>query len=299
VIVDVLGWFPTDGPFTGLTPARLIDTRPGGPTTDGLGSGGGALRANSTATYQISNRGGIPASGVSAVAINLTAASTTASGYLTVYPFGSAKPTASNLNFTRGQIVPNMAIVPLGPDGRITVYNFSGTTDVVIDVLGYFTTGTAFTGLTPARLLDTRIGFPTTDNLFDGTREVIADTVNNVRIGARPGVPADAGSVVLNVTVTGSTGPGFLTIYPTGAKRPTASNLNFTAGATVANMVTVPLGNGGQIAIYAGVSSVDVIVDVLGWYPNQPTPPPTTALRSPWATLVGTISQLPMSISRL
>jgi len=101
-------------------------------------------------------RGGVPASGVGSVALNVTVARPSEAGFVTVWPAGQPRPNASNLNFTPGQTVPNMVIVPVGAGGQISIVNESGTADVLVDVLGWFPVGASFTGLAPARLLDSR-----------------------------------------------------------------------------------------------------------------------------------------------
>ena len=63
VIVDVLGWFPTGGSYTGLTPARLMDTRPGFPSIDGQFSGGGVIGEGGVLNLTVTGRGGVPAIG--------------------------------------------------------------------------------------------------------------------------------------------------------------------------------------------------------------------------------------------
>ncbi|MEZ5208527.1 MAG: hypothetical protein R2690_16505 [Acidimicrobiales bacterium] len=80
------------------------------------------------------------------------------------------------------------------------------------------------------------------------------------------GIPADADAVTLNVTVTNTTAPSFLTIYPNGDTRPLASNLNWSAGGTIANAVTVKVGTGGKIRVYNPTGQVDVIIDAVGYY---------------------------------
>ena len=87
-----------------------------------------------------------------------------------MWPTGVGRPTASNLNFTPGQTVPNMVIVPVGNNGQISIYNNTGTVDVVVDVLGWFPTGGAYTGLTPARLVDSRIPDPLPPFAIGATR---------------------------------------------------------------------------------------------------------------------------------
>jgi hypothetical protein len=87
----------------------------------------------------------------------VTVTNPTVAGYVTVWPAGQPIPTASNLNFVPGQTVPNMVVVPLGANGQVSIFVNGGTADVIVDVLGWFPTGMAFSGLTPARLMDTRL----------------------------------------------------------------------------------------------------------------------------------------------
>jgi len=82
---------------------------------------------------------GIPGSGVSAVLMNVTAVSPDVGTYVTVYPTGGDRPLASNLNAAQGQVIPNMVLGRLGPDGSVAIYNNAGTVDLVADVMGYFT----------------------------------------------------------------------------------------------------------------------------------------------------------------
>jgi Tol biopolymer transport system component len=261
---------PGDPVFQGLTPARLLDTRsgPGIATTDGQALGGGVVAAGGTVNLTVTGRGGVPATGVSAVALNVTVDQPTAAAFVTVYPTGSARPTASNLNMTAGKTIANMVIVPVGTNGQVTLFNSAGTTHLIADVLGYFPTGSV-NGLVPARLMDTRAASPTVDNQFAGTGAVGAGSVTNLKVTARGGVPASGvAAVALNVTVTEPTASSFVTVYPTGSTRPTASNLNMVAGQTVPNMVIVPVGTGGQISLFNLAGSTHLIVDVLAWFPS-------------------------------
>lgn len=94
--------------------------------------------------------------------LNVTVTDPTAFGYLTVWPQGASRPLASTLNFGPGDTTPNLVVVPLGPSG-VSVYNSSGRSDVVVDLLGWFPVDSSFHGLTPARLVDTRT-FPHPDD---------------------------------------------------------------------------------------------------------------------------------------
>lgn len=277
VAVDLLGWFPSGPGYKGLTPARVLETRPSLTTVDGQFSGTGKLNARATSNLTLVGRGGIPSTGVGAIVVNVTATNPTAAGFLTVFPAGQNRPTASNVNFVKGETIPNMVIVPVGAGGQVSIFNgSSGTTDVVVDVLGWFPTGSSFTGLNPARLLDTRSGYSTVDGRFSGggTIPTSPTTFLNLTVTGRGGVPTtDVGAVALNITVTNPTGPGYVAVFPQGGFS-ASSSVNFVAGQTVPNMVIVPVGGHGQISIQANFASSDIIVDVLGWFPN-PTIPPT------------------------
>jgi hypothetical protein len=248
--------------YNPLVPARILDTRNG---TGGVTS---PVGPNSTISVQISGQDGVPASHVQAVVLNLTATNATASSYLTAYPTGSAQPLASNLNFVAGQTIPNRVIVKLGTGGKINIYNAYGNVHVVADVGGWFTDGTdataigaVFTGLTPNRLVDTRNG-------TGGFSSPIAPNSSiAVMVAGKGGVPpTGTTAVVLNVTATNATSPSYLTVWPDLTTRPLASDLNFVAGQTIANLVIVKLGSNGKVDIYNAAGSTDVIVDVVGWY---------------------------------
>ena len=255
MVIDVVGWFPDNQSFVGLTPARLADSR-NNPTIDGLFSNTGPIPQSSFSNVTVLNRGSVPAAGVSAVALNVTATNPTASSFLTVWPSLTPRPTASNLNVVAGQTVPNMVIAKVGDNGQVSIYNNTGSVDVIVDVLGWFPAGNTFTPMIPTRLLDTRL-----------TSSLVAGTVTDVPIAGQPGgPPVGAAAVALNVTITNPVGPSFLTVWPAGAKHPLASNLNFATGQTVPNLVVGKLGTGGKISLFSPVAA-DVVIDVLGWFP--------------------------------
>jgi hypothetical protein len=127
------------------------------PTIDNQFSGGGPIGAGGTLELTVTGRGGVPVSGVGAVALNVTVTNPSAGSYLTVWPTGEARPTSSNLNFSAGQTVPNMVITKVGAGGRVSIFNFAGAADVIVDVLGWFPSSSGFAGLNPARLADSRV----------------------------------------------------------------------------------------------------------------------------------------------
>ncbi len=139
------------GMAAALTPARILDTRSGNGAS-------GPVKAGQTVKLQVEGRGGVPASGVAAVVLNVTVTQPTAAGYVTVWPDGATRPPTSALNFSPGETIPNLVIAPVGADGTVDLYNgANGTIQLVADVSGWFSTGTAVAGgltpLTPARHL--------------------------------------------------------------------------------------------------------------------------------------------------
>ena len=246
---------PGGGRYTPLTPARILDTR------TGEGGFGAPIGPGGSIDVQITGRGGVPATGVSAIAMNVTVTQPTGAGYLTVAPAGKPRPFTANLNFTPGQTVPNLVVVKLGAGGKVSVFNSSGSTHVIFDVAGWYAdsgTGNAgrYTALVPARLLDTR-----------GGQRLGPGGSMELQVTGRGGVPA-AGvqAVVLNVAVTQTTGHSYLSVFPAGVPLPLAANLNWTPGETVSNRVMARLGTGGRVTIYNNAGETDVVVDVGGWY---------------------------------
>ena len=249
--------------YVPLTPARLLDTRTGE---------GGNLSPLSTDWFtelDVTGVGGVPETNVTAVVMNVTAADPTSGGYLTVWPSGEPRPTVSSLNFVPGQIVPNLVTVKVGANGRVNIYNQLGSTHVIADVAGYYTTvppgnGGKFTALTPSRILDSRegVGAPPAA-LAQG--QSIDLTVTGV--GGVPSSGVEA--VALNVTVDAPTAPGFLTVWPTGVARPNASTHNFVPGLTVANMVIAKVGANGKVSIFNSAGETQVVADVIGYFSSN------------------------------
>ncbi|GGF42586.1 hypothetical protein GCM10011519_15540 [Marmoricola endophyticus] len=112
--------------------------------------------------------------------------------------------------------------------------------------------------VSPARLLDTR----TTGGMVGAGGTV---TVQAAGEGGLPG--SGIAAVVVNLTVTGPTGPGFLTAYPTGSQRPEASSVNYAKAQTVANQAIVKVDEAGSFTIYASAGT-HVLVDVTGYVPD-------------------------------
>jgi hypothetical protein len=191
------------------------------------------------------------------------------------------------VNFVAGDIRANLAQVALGSTGQVSIFNHAGSTQVIGDVQGYFAPATSarglFNPLTPARLLDTR-----TDT--GGHRGPLGPASSlQLQVTGRGGVPAEGvEAVILNLTVTDPTCPAplssncsFLTVWPTGAPQPVASNLNFGAGQVRAVRVIVPVGAGGKVSIFNHFGDTDVVADVGGWFTDGTNPTATGDVYTP------------------
>jgi hypothetical protein len=117
-----------------VTPARMLDTR-----TAPQSVPPGKVQQNAQALVTVTGIGNMPPSGASAVAVNTTVTDPTANSYLTVFPSDvGSPPTASNLNFSTGQTVPNLVMVKIGADGKVKAYNAAGQVHVLFDAVGFF-----------------------------------------------------------------------------------------------------------------------------------------------------------------
>jgi hypothetical protein len=245
-----------DATYHPLSPARLLDTR------IGIGLLPGRLGPGGTLDLKVTGVGGVPATGVTAVALNV--AVTNASGplsWLAVWPKGSPRPNASNLNFSAGVSISNLVMARVGADGSVSMFNNLGSVDVVADVQGWYSDsaagGSTFVPVNPARVLDTRAGAPLGPQ---GTLQL--------QVAGAGGVPpSGVTAVVLNMTVDRASGPeSYLTVWPSGGARPTASNLNFSSGPPSTNLVVAQVGADGKVSIYNNLGTTDVIADVAGWF---------------------------------
>ena len=239
-------------------------------TIDGQYAATGRIRSQDTFNLIVAGRGGVPERNVGAVALNVTATAASRSSFLTIWPTGEPRPTASNLNFSPGQTVPNMVVAKVGDGGMVSIYNLGGSVDVVVDVLAWFPTTSGYSGLSPARLLDTRPGLSTVDGRYRGSGPVGSEETSELAVVGRGGVPANGvGGVVLNVAAVAPTAATFVTVWPTGFPRPTASNLNAEKGQVASNMVIAKVGAGGTVSLFNFSGSTDLVVDVLGWFPVE------------------------------
>jgi hypothetical protein len=251
--------------FVGMAPKRILDTR-SGPLPSGWPSGT-KLSAAGWLDLEVAGANGVPADATSVV-LNVTSTeATSAVTYVAAWPSGLTTPQTSSLNLQPGANVANSITVAPGVDGKVTFAANIGATHLVVDVLGYYSPsgGDRFTGVTPIRMLDTRYG-PVPSPRPVGQRLSGPGEIRLPVAGVN-GVPADVTSVVVNLTTTqASTDLAFLTAWPAGQARPTASNLNLQPPYNVSNLAQVKVGTGGAIDLHTNTGSTHLVVDVVGYF---------------------------------
>jgi hypothetical protein len=244
------------------TPQPVLDTR------NGTGGTTGVRGAASTTTFQVLGTGSVPASGVSAVMVRVTAISATAATWLELWPDGTTRPTLTMLSVAAGENISNVATVKPGSNGKIAIYNNAGSTHELVEVQGYFTTASATTGggfvpVTHTRLIDTRSGIGTT------TGTIAAGGTRTVTITGSL-VPAGASSVYVNLIVPSASTAGYLTATPTGVA---AGNgiISYVAGSTDSG-ATLKLSSSGQVTFTnKGTAAVNLVVILEGYFTATPT----------------------------
>lgn len=271
-------------------PVRGLDTRSGSHV--GPVALTGPYAPQSVIDFDIIGETTVPNAGVSAVVINLTSVNTGTTGYLQAYPYLQASNGGtSTLNVsTAGSARPNFAIVPVGVDGKISIYLQSGG-NVIVDILGYYLDG-QFSAVAdgrflpldnPERWMDTRgqdsaplpAAFGGTPRRANDNETILVPTFGGTTINL-----ADVQALVVNITAARPLGGGYLQAITTGAVGSTHSNVNYTTGTASANTAIVPITGPGSMSIFVSRSS-DVIVDVVGYITAASAPTNTKGLFVP------------------
>lgn len=272
LIADVTGYFSTSRAdrFALVTPARLMDTR------SGRGAAKTPLAPGRTDVLAVEGAGGLPSSGVAAVSVNLTVTDTTRQGFVVLYADGAPIPGTSDVDWQGTTTRAADVLVPVGADGRIDIYNpkgNAGSTDVIIDVTGYFTAATGgdvYVPVNPAREMDTRSSTP-----------IAAGIGRDLTLGGADGMPAPlperptVDGYVLNATVTQTEQRGWL-LLSDGESGTGTSTLNWTGtDQTVANLAIARaqlnnlIDDGTYLVqVYNGspAKPVQAVVDVMGYF---------------------------------
>ena len=261
LLADLSGYLTAAGGGSSFvaapTPQRLLDTR-----TTGTPVGADQTRLLDVTRAATGAASGVPA-GATAVVLNVTAVGPTQGTYLRVYAHrpGTPPPAVSSLNAAAGRTVANLVVVAVGELSQVVLRNQAGSVHLLADLAGWYVgsdAGAAFHPVTPVRLTDTRTR---------GVR-VGAGGVLDVRVAGAGVVPAPGTAVALNVTAVAATTGTDVRVYPlrTGGAVPTVSNINLVGGQTLPNAVVVAVGREGMVRLRNSAGSVDLLVDLVGWY---------------------------------
>ncbi|MEU4762476.1 hypothetical protein AB0H12_04430 [Actinosynnema sp. NPDC023794] len=260
------------GTYYPLSPSRVLDTRAGKGAPRAMVDSGQTLR------LQLTGQGGVPVE-ASTVVLNVTVTEPSGPGYVSLYPTGVTRPTASSLNYTAGWTGANSVTVKVGADGAVNLYNHGAPVHLIADVNGYYSKGRACCSTvvggqyhplaSPVRLADTRewgIGRLPADHYVNVSASWDAETNPRIRAFA------------VNITATETHAAGFLTAWSGyGPSLPDTSTLNYGAGSTVTNfavVLSIPCADCGSgrgtpsIGVYTS-QDAHVIVDIVGFYDDS------------------------------
>ncbi len=276
VVIDIAGYYAPPG-ASGLyfhplpKPIRLLETRLGQP---GCFTPGTPLAANTDTVQQGTTTCDgvtIPATAKALVG-NATTVFPSANGFITLYPADAvSRPLAASGNYRASTVLNSPFTVGLSPAGQFKIYTVA-TTDLVIDVLGYFSadatdvngTGLLFNPITPTRLLDTRPGATGACFLTGAPLSAGTESLQSARGVCT--IANTAQAIVGNATTVLPTANGFLTFWPSNAAtRPLAATSNFQAGRNFNRYYTVGLGADGAFKMYAS-QTTNLVVDVSGYF---------------------------------
>ncbi|GIF46796.1 hypothetical protein DFJ67_1486 [Asanoa ferruginea] len=259
------------GTYSPVAPKRILDTR------SGLGAPKKIVGPGGIVHLQVAGRGGVPATGVSAVVLNLTVTGTLGNGYLTAYPDGVTRPTASSINFAKGATRANSVTVAVGANGFVNIYQNSVGSHIIADVAGYYSgdeaapVGSTYSPESPFRVDDTR---------WDGLPPVAGG--DWIRYAITYGVPeldSAVTAIAMNITAVNPANGGYITTW-NGVGSPPAgvSAVNFGKGGITPNSATVPTSicdfcSGGtgvepMFGVYTNTTT-HWLVDVFGVYFND------------------------------
>jgi hypothetical protein len=248
-------------------PVRLLDTRPGA-SPNACSQPNAPIAGQTARTQTARNFCGIPANAQALTGNVITVQS--GGGFLTLYPSDAQRPTVASTNYGANEIINNVFTVGLGAgDGAFNIYAHN-TTDVVVDVSGYYappnTGGLYFHPLpAPVRLLETRAGLPV-GCVKPGTPLVGGADSLQTATTACTGIPAAARSVVGNATTVEPAGVGYLTLYPADVgSAPLVASSNYNFNQIVNGPFTVGLSASGQFKIFT-TQTTHLVVDLIGYF---------------------------------
>ena len=238
--------------YVPITPTRIVDSR--------IGRGASRWPEFGSRDIQFTGNAGIPST-ATGVTFNLTATRGSANGHARVYPAGTPVPASSNLNWLAGEDRANLVTVRLGASGAASVFNFTGQTDFVVDVVGYYTEspyGQISTTVNPIRVVDSRVNLGTVGPWNSGQTKTL-------KVTGLAGIPSTATTVTFSLTATQEYSASLATVWRYTTAKPPTSNLNWRAGQDTTNLVTVDVASDGLIHLLNEIGSAHFVVEVVGW----------------------------------
>ncbi|UMP05218.1 hypothetical protein [Amycolatopsis sp. EV170708-02-1] len=228
--------------FTAVQPTRFLDT------VRGVGILVGPVGARTTVTGSAAS---LAPEGTTAVVLNVWAEGPTADTAVTVFPHGTARPSLPNLLVQNGKRRSNQVTVQVGADRALDFHNESGTTHLVVSIMGYYTTapGSRYTPTSAERLPIASIGHNAT-----------------TRIALTGKVPATATAITFSLTLSQPTVATYVTASPAATPRPTMSSVAAYPGGQGSNLITVKIGANRSIDLYNLAGTVQVEANLIGFY---------------------------------
>ncbi|MFN0112932.1 MAG: beta strand repeat-containing protein [Blastocatellia bacterium] len=275
VVIDITGYYAPPS-ASGLyfhslpRPVRLLDTRTG---QSACFAPGIVLPANSTSTQIATTTcdGAVIPAGAQALVGNATTVGPQTGGWLTFFPADAVQPLVASSNFQTGDVMNAPFTVGLSPSGQFNVFTTS-TTDLVIDVLGYYSSqlndtngqGLLFNVLpSPIRLLDTRAA---QSGCFTPEAQMIGGVAYlQTTTGTCTSIPATARAVSGNATTVNVSANGYLTFWPSDVTQPSVATSNYRSGAVFNRYFTVGLGSDGAFKRFAS-RTTDLVIDLSGYF---------------------------------
>jgi RHS repeat-associated protein len=270
----------TEGQYQPLSPVpRVLDTRSASrygtcyrPNNTGVTCTG--LANNNPLTVKIAGKAGqsggtVPSTGIAAVALEVTAFNPGANSSMVLYPSNVTNPGTRDLSLSTGETTTNTVVVPLGPDGRVTV-DPNTTADVAIDVEGWYAAPDTSAGGAYVPQVSTRIASSITPS---GTctpspcATLGAGNDVTVQVTGLGNVPTTAVSAVaMTLTATGTSAAGSGVVWPADETQPAGRSISYQNNDTVSQLVIAKLSSDGKIKIHANTGGFDFTIDVAGWY---------------------------------
>ncbi len=238
--------------YAGMAAATILNSR--------------TIRPAGTVTeFAVTGVDGVPPD-AAAVSLNLTAVGPRTAGYLTAYPCGGSLPIVSNLNYLPDETVASAAIVPVGVDGKVCVYQ-SSDSHVLVDINGSFAADSGFITVTPTRAIDTRIGAPPA-----------ANAVTVVHLGAVAGAPAGAFTAIVDLAVVAQSTATTVKLYSCDGSAPAQPSRSIGGGRAQNLTMVVQTDANGDVCVTVS-QSAHVLVDLFGAFPLSASFHPLPAQR--------------------